>query len=444
MNAIPLRPSARFVGICAGLLPLWLLPMAAPVFTLVALGVTVLLFLAGLVDAVVSHARLRSLRLELPASVRGSRLTPFDLHVTLRGADHDLHSLVLAPMLPPEVDLKGDLPSLDRLRAGEAARFTLRLCGNTRGQFEQRDWLAEAQSILGLFHVRKHLPGAVTLGIHPAVKGDMRKLSHLLLSRNLMGAHHIRVLGKGREFEKLREYQPGDAAEDIHWKATARRGVPVTKTFQIERSQDIYAVIDHSRLAAVCDQAGEPVLDRFLAAATVLGMVLQRQNDRMGVVTFADHVTHFLQARAGLRHLTATLEILHRLQAREVSPDFAELATVIRTRIRRRAVLILLTDLRDPVAAERLTRHLRQLVRAHHVLVVSMQGGGIAPIFSGPAAQTEDDVYAGIEGHLAWNLAAETTIAIRATGAHIVFADSGRFAAELVDAYLKARKRQVL
>ena len=58
-------------------------------------------------------------------------------------------------------------------------------------------------------------------------------------------------IGKGREFEKLREYIPGDSYDEIHWKATAKRGRPVTKVFQIERTQEVYVVIDASRLSAL-------------------------------------------------------------------------------------------------------------------------------------------------------------------------------------------------
>jgi len=55
--------------------------------------------------------------------------------------------------------------------------------------------------------------------------------------------------GKGRDFEKLREYIPGDSLDDIHWKATAKRGHPVTKVFQIERTQEVYVILDASRLS---------------------------------------------------------------------------------------------------------------------------------------------------------------------------------------------------
>jgi uncharacterized protein (DUF58 family) len=69
--------------------------------------------------------------------------------------------------------------------------------------------------------------------------------------------HTQRQVGKGRDFEQLREYLPGDGYEDIHWKATAKYGHPVTKVFQIERTQELYVVLDASRLSGRTMPVGE-------------------------------------------------------------------------------------------------------------------------------------------------------------------------------------------
>ena len=69
------------------------------------------------------------------------------------------------------------------------------------------------------------------------------------MNRGAFGVHAQRQVGQGREFEKLREYAPGDSYIDIHWKATAKRGRPVTKLYQVERTQEVYVIIDASRLA---------------------------------------------------------------------------------------------------------------------------------------------------------------------------------------------------
>ena len=115
----------------------------------------------------------------------------------------------------------------------------------------------------------------------PNVFNERKNLAGLFLNRGGLGVHARRQIGKGREFEQLRQYFPGDSYEDLHWKATAKRGMPVTKVFQIERTQEVYVVLDSSRLSsrraqrslrpetAGVDESGS-ILERFITAALIM------------------------------------------------------------------------------------------------------------------------------------------------------------------------------
>ena len=87
---------------------------------------------------------------------------------------------------------------------------------------------------------------------------------------------------------------PGDGFDEIDWKATARRARPITRVFQIERTQEVYAVIDTSRLSA-----RGTTLDRFVSAALALGLAAERQGDLFGLVAFSDKLRQFVRARNG-------------------------------------------------------------------------------------------------------------------------------------------------
>jgi len=106
---------------------------------------------------------------------------------------------------------------------------------------EFADWFLEHAQALPL-------PGEIR--VYPNLHPERRNLAGLFLNRGAFGIHAQRQVGKGRDFEKLREYIPGDSYDEIHWKATAKRGHPVTKVFQVERTQEIVVVIDSSRLSA--------------------------------------------------------------------------------------------------------------------------------------------------------------------------------------------------
>ena len=130
----------------------------------------------------------------------------------------------------------------------------------------------------------------------------------MIRGHNLQGTHHRRQLGKGREFEKLREYEHGDSFEDIDWKATARRRSPVVKVFQIERTQEVYAVIDSSRLSARGN-----VLDSYVTAALTLAVTAESQHDRFGLASFSAGVDGFLPAAGGKRHFAFCRDAIYAL-----------------------------------------------------------------------------------------------------------------------------------
>jgi uncharacterized protein (DUF58 family) len=253
-------------------------------------------------------------------------------------------------------------------------------------------------------------------------------------------------VGRGRELEKLREYLPGDNYEDIHWKATAKRSRPVTKVFQIERTQEIYVVIDTSRLSARPIEEAAPAtqLERFITAAMVLGLVAEKQGDLFGLLAFDDQVRRFVRARNGKPHYNACREALYTAQSRRVNPDFGEVFSFIRMRLRRRALLIFLTNLDDPVLAESFVRNVDVLARHHLVFVNMLAAPGVAPLFSDPGVATTDDLYQRLGEHLVWQKLRELQQVLSRRGVSMTLLDSETMCLQLVSQYINVKRRQVL
>ena len=97
-----------------------------------------------------------------------------------------------------------------------------------------------------------------------------------------------------------------------------------------------------------------PRLESFVSSALILGQVAQKQGDAFGLITFSDRLHSFLRAKTGKAHYNGCREALYTLQPRLVTPDFEELFCFIRLRLRRRALIVILTDLDDPPLAERM------------------------------------------------------------------------------------------
>ena len=100
-----------------------------------------------------------------------------------------------------------------------------------------------------------------------------------------MGVKRMRYAGEGTEFESLREYMHGDDYRDIDWKATARRGRPIVRSFEAERSQTIVLAVDAGRLM-MPRVTGLTKLDRAVNAALLLAYLGTERDDLVGLLVF--------------------------------------------------------------------------------------------------------------------------------------------------------------
>ncbi len=470
-----LVPRSRLLLLVGGLLvPLAaagaLAPAAAEWLALLAAAGVALLALA---DAAAGLLREPGLRAEFPEVVRLTKDRSGALSFFLRNDRAPdappRRRLRLALAFPAEIETSGptaadgDGAELAVTLPAGAARVALAwlaLMPRQRGRFRFDRLYIEEGSPLGLWAVRGALPIACEVRVYPDLVAERRQAAAVFLHRGGIGAHARRQVGRGREFEKLRDYIAGDAIEDVSWKATARRQRLVSKVFQVERTQEIYVVIDHSRLSARpaprppgIDPPGARIsaLERYVTSALLLALAAQRQGDNFGLVTFADRVGGFVRARGGGGHFDTCREALHALQPALVSPDFEELGAFLRVRLRRRALIVLLTALDDPILAESFIKHAGLLSRQHLVLVNTLRPPGVRPLFDEAGAgvatarvESADDVYRRLSGHLQWQKLREVETALRPQGIRFSLLDREGLTAQLITQYLNVKQRQIL
>jgi uncharacterized protein (DUF58 family) len=410
--------------------------------------------LGAVVDAVLSAGRLERVEVVLPELVRFALQQKGVLEVRLRHRPGAESHLRLGLVLPEELG-GGEADRRTRLPAdADWARLDWACTPRRRGRFRLRECVVETPSAWGLWDVRQPRPVDCEVRVYPSLAGERRQVAALFLNRGGYGVHAVRQVGKGREFEKLRDYVPGDGYDEIHWKAMAKRGRPVTKVFQIERTQEVYVVVDASRLsarpvtAAAPAEAGgegaETILERCLAAALVLGLAAEQQGDLFGLVTFTDRVEQFVRARNGKVHYGLCRDALYRLQPRPVAPDYHELCSFLRLRLRRRALLVFLTSLDDPLVAEHFLAGLELVRRQHLVLVNMRQPPEARPLFSGAAPASVDDLYRVLAGHHQWRRLRELGMALERRGVRVAPWEDDRLSAHVVTQYLEVKRRQLL
>ena len=442
-------PRSRLLfWVAAIVLPFALIAAVAPASAAVALLLIGGFFLVAMVDAVGGGKSLAGIGVELPAIVRMSKGREAKVELRIRNERQQKKNLRLALAWPREIQ-----PSEEEIDAllpadSEWSRIALACTPLQRGSYKLNSAFVECASPLGLWAARKSVPVQSDIRIYPNLLTERKNLAALFLNRGAFGIHAQRQVGKGRDFEKLREYVPGDGYDEIHWKATARRGKPITKVFQIEKTQEVYVIVDASRLSArqpeQNSQTGTSVMERFVTAALVLGLAAEQQGDLFGLLTFSDKVEKFVRAKNGHAHYSACRDALYTLQPKIVTPDFDELCAFIRLRLRRRALLVFLTALDDPALAESFVRNIELIRRQHIVLVNMVQPPGVNPLFASPNVAEVDDLYRHLGGHLQWQKLRELQKVLQRRGVRFSLLDNERLSAEIVAQYMDVKQRQLL
>src|SRR4051794_11044498 len=206
--------------------------------------------------------------------------------------------------------------------AGGSTTLSYRLRPTRRGDYAFGDAVLRWESPLGLLRRQGTFRAAEAVKVYPNLL-DIRKYDLLARRGRLQeaGLRASRRFGTGTEFESLREYQPDDDYRRINWKATARRGRPITAEFETERSQNVLAVLDAGRLMAT-EVGGLTKLDLALNTSLLLAYVASLRGDRVGLLAFSDRVLAYLPPRRGRRAFLAMLATLYNLRAEPVEPDF--------------------------------------------------------------------------------------------------------------------------
>ena len=439
------------------------------------------MLVVAVVDAAVALGSLDAVSLQLPPLLRFSKERDGVIEVTVKNPSRQARRLRIGLPLPPEIASAQDDVVVTLPAEAEQSRLAWACRPRRRGNFHLLRGYLESPSRLGFWNVRRTVPVQCELRVYPNLLTERKDLAALFLRRGALGVHAQRQIGKGRDFEKLRDYVPGDSFDEIHWKATARHGRPVTKVFQIERTQEVYVIIDASRLSArqvatgggekvISNQysvisgnkgqaretsaslntddcslnTGTTVLERFLTAALILGQAAEQQGDLFGLLAFSDRVETFLRAKNGKAHYAACRDAIYTLEPRPITPDFDEISSFIRTRLRRRALLVFLTSLDDPVLAESFIRNMALLSGQHLVLVNMIKPPDADPLFSRPDVGELDDIYRHLGGHLQWHSLRELEKVLQRRGVRFSLLQNERLASDLVSQYIGVKQRQLL
>ncbi|HEX4287078.1 MAG TPA: DUF58 domain-containing protein [Terracidiphilus sp.] len=258
-----------------------------------------------------------------------------------------------------------------------------------RGDWDAHSLYIAYRSPLGLAECWARAPLEQRVRVYPALRtGEEQKL-FLARSRQIdLQLRQTRQRGLGRDFESLREYREGDDLRDICWTATARRGSPITRQYQTERSQPVWIVLDCGRLmrskiralrpSLAAQDSGTPVmpthskLDFACTTAVSLAQLALYSGDRVGLLAYGQGTQQRLLPGRGASHLRQIIESLAQVKAEGSEADHLR-ATAVLSRLQpRRSLILWITDLAETAMRPEVIDGAVQLLRRHVLLFVAM------------------------------------------------------------------------
>jgi uncharacterized protein (DUF58 family) len=344
--------------------------------------------------------------------------------------------------LPPGWEAEG-LPLEAVVPAKGEAVLTYHVVPPARGRFR-----------FGSLHLRvEHAPGLVVRQVEaPAedevrVYPDLREISRYetMVRRSRLeelGIHRSRLMGRGTEFERIRDYTPDDEYRQIDWKATARRRRPMSRVYEVERSQNVLLVLDAGRMMA--GRVGKLAkLDYAVNAALMLAHVALGAGDRVGLMIVSDGVDAYLPLGKGHAQFKQCLELLYGVEARLCHVDYRGALEQIAVRCKRRSLVVFFTDLVDEDTSAELVAYMRLLRPTHLPLCVTLQDERVVAASRRPC-ETAAEMY---ERTVALDLLGErrrVLESLQRLGAVVLDAAPDELSVEVVNRYLELKYRQLL
>jgi len=331
--------------------------------------------LSGVAAAIALLDAATALRLVAPPAARrvpGSLALGVPVDVALR--IHNPSRLALDCEVhdhhPASVEAEG-LPRRLALAAGQWGELRYQAKPVARGEARFGQTELRVFSPLKLFQVRKLSGDPSPIRVYPNFRALARYT--LLATDNRLsqiGVLQVRRRGEGMEFHQLREYRQGDSQRAVDWKATSRTARLISREYEEEKDQRVLLVVDCGRRMAAKD--GElSHFDHTLNAALLLAHVSLRQGDAVGMLTMGG-VHRYCEPRKSIAAVHAIMNQMYDVEPTVAVPDYHRAATEVMTRVRRRALVILLTNLRDE-DDDGLLPALSQLRSRHLVVLASLR-----------------------------------------------------------------------
>ncbi len=444
MEPAPRTAAQRLLGIPTGpLVALSLLPLAASLGVLLEPGWLVPVVALDLVIGIVAGVDLALTRGRLQVTRHVDAVQAvgreFPVCLTLRNPVGRRRLLQVgddapgtAVGLPVAVDVNGH----------RSVEVTYRVTVERRGRHDFGDVAVRVRSPLGLWQTQRRFVGDDHVRVYP----DFAQLRETgfrgRLSDERAPVHSRRRPGGENEFQRLRPYVAGDPFRHVDWKASARSRDLVTREFGQESNQNLIFLLDCGRMMS-SRSGGLTAFDRALNAAILLGQVAARHGDRVGLLAFDDQPRVWLPPKAGSRDGSRLVRATYDLEPSLREPDYAAAFRQLARTVRRRSLVVLLTQVIDEVNAELATQLVQTLAGRHLPIAVWLRDEDVERKLNEPTDGPIGPYVRAAAAHVVgWRERALETLSRR--GAFVLDVRREDLTPRLLHRYLEVKARRLL
>jgi uncharacterized protein (DUF58 family) len=247
-------------------------------------------------------------------------------------------------------------------------------------------------------------------------------------------------LGDGSEFESLREHTAGHDTRGIDWKASARHHKLLSREYRAERNHAVALAVDTGHLMSE-PLLGIAKLDHAINASLLLAYVALKTGDRVGLYAFDAQVRLFLEPQGGVHSFGRLQAHTAGLAYSTAETNFTLALLELGQRLRRRTLVVVLTDFVDSVTAELMVENLGRLGRNHLLLFVALRDVGVEAL-AARAPRDLDDLNRAVTAH---DLLREREVVLsrlRRQGVHCIDGPPGTISTQLINRYLDLKRRE--
>lgn len=408
----------------------------------VTLAYNVVLFTAALVDSRLSQLP-AGLKIYREFSGRFAMGAETEVRIQIQNASTRAVTLRLKDEYPPQMLLNGVREGQVHVDAQSTAMLIYGVTPPRRGRFEFGYTVVRFRSRWKLVWCDTHACEPTTVKVYPNMRRAREAELKALGARSLVSSHRkTSWRGEGREFESMRDYVRGDELRHISWTATARRGKLTTRQYQIERDQTILIALDAGRLMTARIEQ-ETKLDSAVHATLSLFSAAARAGDNAGLVVFGRRIKSYLAPGRGRDHIDAALEALYAVEPEMIEPSYPHAFEFIAANSKRRALVILLTDLVDEEGSKELLTSLHLLRPRHLPLVVTIADRDLKAV----VRETPTTVHALFTQSVAEEIIHHREAALRlveSVGGLALDVTAAALAPALLETYLRVKERGLL